>query len=256
MTWNLTTNQTQIVTLENYRGLPLFSSQSGNSPIPLSNLNPQASYFSKEKKPDFIPTVVEELLPPTDSKLYVFGGLFEVTGIEAVYNINLIKPESYFLDLIEYKTYVVTSNSSLTLEGTVELTEDEFVSTIQARDLNLSYTFEEFQNYTITKITSEGLAYLPGVSGDHTFSFDGYTLDIHATNTCAPRKESLVILETALGLDQASEVFDVWVFDLSGSELNAVDSLTWSGESFMTSLEIGVGSLLFNRITKTLIAIK
>jgi len=253
MVWTLSTIEEEPVNLEVYSGLPLFSTISENSPLPTLILNPQSASFSKKQKATFTPTVINTLPTPTKSKLYILDGIFSCS-LEETFNIDLIEPESYFVDLVETKTYILTTNEEIEISRSIELLESGFLRT----DTTLSYSFPAMQNSLLEKVTSEGLTYLIGSPGEsHAFSFEDYTdLVLYINKFCSPRPGSYIYLEvTNIITDRAESLFDTLIFDLSGTTLSKVDSLTWAGKSFMYSLNIEKGSLLFNRVSKTLVAI-
>jgi hypothetical protein len=253
MTWTLETDQLDIVNPEIYYGLPLFSAISDNKPVSFVKLDPQSGSFSKKEKPAFVSTVVNNLPTPTKSSLFILEGLFD-TSLTQVYNINVIEEESYFQDLVESKTYILTTNSSLEVTSTIELLETDFLRS----DSVLSYSFDEAQSFTLETVTSEGLVYTEGTPEDsHSFSFeDSADLEIYITPFCSPRIGSYINLEVSnLVSEVASSSFEVLVFDLGSTTLSSADSLTWQGKSYMYSLDIQRGSLLFNRVIKVLIAI-
>ena len=235
----LITNNFDPVFVTNLPGLPLFSSK-GKVP-PLCTYSPQAVY-SKGVIPSFEPVIAVQPTP-TASKFYVIPGLYS-TALTPVSKVSFLKPESYFVDSVNSKTYLLTNSSTLTLNTEVILNESAFTSIQSGLDLNYFYSFSEIQPFAISKITTDGLQFSPGL-GYHTFSFDNQNLVVHAAVNCGPRKDSRLVVSTELALANYTP-YEAFVFNLALTDVDFVDSLTYKNKSYVPQLEDSTGTLIYN----------
>jgi hypothetical protein len=235
----LITNNPDPVSVTNLPGLPLFSSK-GKVP-PLCTYSPQAVY-SKGVIPSFEPVIAVQPVPIT-SKFYIIPGLYSTT-LPQVSKVSFLKPESYFIDSVNSKTYLLTNSSILSLSTETILNESEFTSIQSDSDLNYFYSFVETQPFTISKITTDGLQFTLGL-GAHTFSFDNQNLVIHAKVSCGPREDSRLVLSTELALSNYSP-HEAFIFDLSLADIDFVDSITYQNKSYVPQLEDATGTLIYN----------
>ena len=243
--WSLETNNlTDNRDVFNVLGLRLFSTnQRVNSTLAL--VDPQAQY-SLNTSADFIPVLDLEPPTPTVSNLYVLDDLVSIEDLEEIFNINLLKEGSYYLDYVENKTYLLSQNTDLIITSTSNLEFADFI------EINYfySYTFDTVQSFDISLVNVNGLKYYPG-----NFTFDGQTLTITASQCCGPQPGDTFELTKTYSESSYSKRYLVYLFDFSSDDIDMVDSLTYKNKQFQFSSEVVSNTLLFNRVLSLAICI-
>lgn len=246
MTWTLnTTNTTRDFDLSDINGLRLFST---DLPInsTLNVVDPLAPY-SLETVPEFEPVLDLETPTPSESILYVINTVVDVTSFTQVFNINLLELESYYIDYVESKTYILSSATGLIITGETELSYDSF------SELNFIYTYDfgSPQSFTVDSVNVNGLIF----SGAN-LTFDGQILTITASRSCGPQEGDTFTLSLSYTETAADTTHDVYIFDFSTEDIDVVDSLSWENQQYQLTSEVLANTLLYNRVQKLAIGIR